>query len=77
MARGKPLSEDARRIVLNLHRSRLLIVHLLAEVAGVSRATIHRLAAQYEHSGGLSQCGMRTGRPRLLEYADTQVRLPL
>ena len=75
MGRGKALSEDAWRIVLNIHNSQLLTVQQLAEAADVSRVMIHRIAAYNEETGAVQQDGMRMGRPRLLEYVDTQVSL--
>lgn len=73
MVSGKALSDDARHIIFRLYQSRLFTVHDLARVIDIHRATIHRTVAQHERMGHLRQEGTRTGRPRLLDYADTQV----
>ena len=77
MGRGKALSEDARRIVFNLHKSQLLTVDQLSKATGVSQPTIYRIGARYERTGDFGQDGERTGRPRVLDYANTQVSLPI
>ena len=77
MGRGKALLEDAWHIVFNLHRSQLLTVDQLLKVTGVSRPTIYQIGARYKCTGDFGQDGKRTGRPRVLDYADTQVSLPI
>ena len=77
MGRGKALSEDARRIVFNLHKSQLLTVDQLSKATGVSRPTIYRIGARYECIGDFGQDGERTERLRVLNYANTQVSLPI
>ena len=74
MVQGKAFSEDARRIIYRLYQSQLITVHDMAHVMGVHRATIHRVVAQYERTGHFQGEGTRTGRPRALDYAETQVR---
>lgn len=74
MTRGKALSNDARSILFKLHQSDEFTMDHLSALTDVNRRTIYRIIKDWEATGGVERDGKRTGRPRLLDYLDVQVR---
>ena len=77
MARGKPLSDDLRAIVLNM--ARYLDVPMIASYTSIGKRTIYRILEDYHKRGLVSTRAhlLHTlrGKRRSLTAADVRVRL--
>lgn len=76
--KGKPLSEDARRILLYMAISHQLSAQDVADWTGIPLRTVQRVVSQYRMTGDviLTRDVETRGRKRVLEYEDLKVRYP-
>ena len=74
MPRGVLAQDGVRKIVLHMHRSLGLSASEIVHLTNVPQRTIYRmLAAQREEEAPQHQVSETRGRPRKLDFADTQV----
>lgn len=76
MTSGKALSEDLRGILIYMHDTTGLDVKTIASLTGVSRRTVYRVLSTWKRTGEVKPAPEgKQGRPRALDFADTQVNI--
>lgn len=74
MARGSPLSEDLRGVLVFMHVSRCLDAKSISDWTGVPKQTVFRVLSSWKTTGGIKPVTEeKRGRPRALDVADTRV----
>lgn len=76
MPSGVALSEDLRGVIIHMTVSRGLSLKSISYFTGIPLRTIQRVLTAWKRTGEVKPApeGSR-GRPRALDFADTQVRL--
>ncbi|EJD02060.1 Homeodomain-like protein [Fomitiporia mediterranea MF3/22] len=76
MARGKVLSDDARKIIVKLYQHESFSAQQLSRLADVQQRTIQRILSHWRETGRVERDVLHSrGRPRILDYADTEYLL--
>ncbi len=70
------LSEDLRGVLIHIHVSSSLDSKALARLTGIPVRTIQRILSNWKKTGEVKTVPTgKKGRPRALDFSDTQVRL--
>ncbi len=76
MPHGVALSEDLRGVLIHIHVSSSLDSKALARLTGIPVRTIQRILSNWKKTGEVKTAPTgKKGRPRALDFSDTQVRL--
>lgn len=74
MAAGIAFSEDLRAVIIHMHTSCNLDAKSISHLSGIPRRTIFNILAEWRRTGEVKPAPEGTrGRPRALDFADTQV----
>jgi transposase len=79
MPRGRPLSEDLRRVIVHMAHVLLLEIDAITNLTMVPRRSVERVLGRYRQTGQVmpnNEVQLR-GRRRILEYDDLAVCLLL
>ena len=68
------MSNDARQVILHMHRTLRLSVREIVHLTDVPKRTVYRILMTEKKQPQHQNIELR-GRPRKLDFADTQVRL--
>lgn len=76
MPSGVAFSEDLRGVLIFMHTDRFLDAKAITELTGIPIRTIYRVLQTWRETGEVKPASEgKQGRPRALDYGDTQVRL--
>lgn len=74
MTNGLPLSGDLRKVVVFMHEDRKLDINEIVYFTGVPARTVYRILSIWRKTGEVNPpTAAKSGRPRALDFADTQV----
>lgn len=76
MTSGVAVSNDLRQAITYMHKHRGLDVKQIVYLTGIPQRTVYRILSTWSATGeiGPASAGKR-GRPRALDFADTQVNI--
>ncbi len=75
MPQGVALSEDLRGVLIHIHVSSSLDSKALARLTGIPVRSIQRILSNWKKTGEVKTAPTgKKGRPRALDFSDTQVR---
>ena len=74
MVKGRPLSTDLRSVLVRMVTTCGLSLGDVCTYSGIPRRTLERLVSKFKKTGEVQGNATRRGRPRILEYSDTEVR---
>ncbi len=74
MAAGVALSEDLRGVLIYMHTLHILDAKAISHWTGIPVRTIYRVLSTWKSTGEVKPAPEgKQGRPRALDFADTQV----
>ncbi len=74
MTAGVALSADLRNCLIYMHITSLLDAKTISQLTGVSLRTVYRVLSIWRATGEVKpEAQGKQGRPRTLDFADTQV----
>lgn len=75
MANGVALSEDLRGVLIYMHVKLSLNAKSISYFTGISIRTVYRVLSTWKSTGEVKPAPEgKQGRPRVLDYGDTEVR---
>lgn len=78
MAPGVALSADLRNCIIYMHITSLLDAKLISQLTGIPLRTVYRILSVWKATGEVKpEAQGKQGRPRTLDFADTQVSMVL
>ncbi len=78
MAGGVALSEDVRGVVIHMKDTCLLDAKTIAYLTGIPIRTVYSVLAAWKKTGEVKPAAEgKQGRPRALDFGDTQVSIVL
>ncbi len=76
MAGGLAYSEDLRGILIYMHATSLLDAKTISHLTGIPIRSVFRVLSTWKRTGEVKPAPEgKQGRPRALDYADTQVSI--
>ncbi len=74
MANGVALSEDVRGVLIYMHICRFLDAKTISHLTGIPVRTVYRVLSTWKRTSEVKPAPEgKQGRPRVLDFADTQV----
>ncbi len=78
MTSGKALSEDLQGALIYMHDTTGLDAKTISSLTGIALRTVYRVLSTWKQTGKVKPTPEgKQGRPRVLDFADTQVSLQI